>query len=65
MADPVGAKLTAIMQTTAPLTSHFSCWRRSPPACRQLCTCRATNASQNGTYSAITTAWTAASQPAG
>ncbi len=29
--------------TAAPLASHFSCWRRSPPARRQLSTWRATN----------------------
>jgi hypothetical protein len=50
----------AAMHTAAPLISHLSCWRRSPPARRQDSIWRATNTSQN---TASTGKMTASTEP--
>jgi predicted transposase YbfD/YdcC len=39
----MAARISEITATAAPHASHFSCWRRSPDARRQLSTWRATN----------------------
>jgi len=48
------------MAAAVPLSSHLSCWRRSPSARRQASTWRATNTSQN---TASTGKMTASTEP--
>jgi hypothetical protein len=54
-----------MMLTVAPLASHFSCWRRSPVARRQLSAWRAMKASDSPSSTKTSRPWTALNQPAG
>src|ERR1700730_10386647 len=51
--------------TTAPLISHFSCWRRSPEDRRQFSTWRPTKHSQNTANTRRSGPWTAPYQTGG
>ena len=59
------ARNRQMMLTVAPLASHFSCWRRSPVARRQLSAWRAMKASDSASSTKMSRPWTALNQPAG
>ena len=53
------------MLTVAPLASHFSCWRRSPLARRQLNAWRTMKISDSPNIAMMIRPWTALNQPTG
>ena len=53
------------MLMAAPLASHFSCWRRSPVARRQLRACRAMKTSDSAVTPRASGPWMAPYQPVG
>jgi hypothetical protein len=59
------ARTTLTMVTTAPLASHFSCWRRSPEERRNLSTWRKMKPSDNTRVTTRIECSAIANQPAG
>ena len=59
------ARTRHTMLMAAPLASHFSCWRRSPVARRQLSACRAMKTSDSAVTPTASGPWIAPYQPVG